>query len=184
MCYVALIPAAMAAFGAMQQSSAQKDQAEYQSKVAQNNATISNYQAQDAVKRGKVAAQDQMQKVAQVKGQQVATLASRGIDIGEGSALALLQDTDTMGKIDTKRILHGAAMDKWGLDIQTSNYNSTANMYDTTAGNINPLMDGLMAGGKSFIGNGGTGSGTISDAWANMWKQKPEVTTMSDKAGP
>lgn len=184
MCYVALIPAAIAMFGAMNESSSQKAQAEYQSDIAKNNAIVSNYQAQDAAKRGRAAARDHMQKVAQVKGQQVATLASRGIDIGEGSALALLQDTDVMGKRDTNQILHNSRMEKWGLDIQTGNYNATSDMYGSAADNINPLMDGLMAGGKSFIGNGGTGSGTISDAWANIWNGKTaanDVLTMSDK---
>ena len=183
MCYVALIPAAIAMFGAMNESSSQKAQAEYQSDIAKNNAIVSNYQAQDAAKRGRAAAQDHMQKVAQVKGQQVATLASRGIDIGEGSALALLQDTDAMGKRDTNQILQNSRMEKWGLDIQTGNYNATSDMYGSAADNINPLMDGLMAGAKSYMGAGGSGSGTISDAWANLWKDKPAVTTVSDKTG-
>jgi len=182
MCYVALIPAAMAMFGAMSESGAKKDQAEYQGKIAQNNAIVSGYQAKDAEKRGRAAAQDHMQKVAQVRGSQVATLASRGIDIGEGSALALLQDTDVMGKRDTNQILQNSRMEKWGFDIQTGNYNNTANMMQSTADNINPMMDGLMAGGSSFMSNGGTGSGTISDAWSKMWdKPAATVKTQSDQ---
>lgn len=181
MCWVALIPAAMAMVGAMSDSKAKKEQAEYQGEIAKNNAMISQYQANDASRRGAAAAQDHMQKVAQIRGAQTTSLAARGLDIGEGSSLALLQDTDLMGQRDKNQILQNAGMERWGLDIQTGNFNESAKMMQQTADNINPMMDGLMAGGKSFIGNGGFGGGggTVSDKNADYLSRK-NLTAAND----
>lgn len=184
MCYMALIPAAFAMFGAMGNSQAAKGKEEYDQKVAENNASISDYQSRDAARRGQMAAEDHMQSAAQTKSQQVVNLAARGLDISQGSALALLQDTDFMANQDLKRINDNVARERWGIDLQTSNFRETARMHGKAADNINPLMDGLMAGGKAFMGAGGFGSGgTVSDANGSGFMSTKRYRPLDDVSG-
>lgn len=148
---------AFSAYSAVQQSAAAKDSANYNAAVQRNNAQLAEYQAQDAVTRGDKATEDHMRKVAQLKGSQKASMAARGLDLSEGSALNILTDTDLFGEIDANTIQTNAAREAWGYRAQGSNSTAQANLYKAQADNQNPLM----AGAGTLL----AGAGSVADRW-------------------
>lgn len=175
------------AFGAMsayQQSASAKASMEYQSQVARNNAISAEYQAQDALKRGENAEEQQRRRTAMLKGSQTARLAANGLDISEGSALQILSDTDWMGEVDALTVRDNAMREAWGLRQEGQNYLSNSNMLKATANAQNPLFSaaagamanlnpGIAAEKKSTETKttllGDTGSqGLVNNKWYQM----------------
>lgn len=174
MCYAAAIPyvfAAIAAVGAYQSAQTSKETAQYQSEVAANNRTVSEIQAADAKERGDRAAQDVRRKYAALMGTQRATLAARGLDISDGSANAILQDTSYFGAYDETMTRANAAREAWGYKVKASNFAGDAAAYGATADATNPLLSaGLAAGGTLFAG----GDSSVAAKWyrsdSSNWK--------------
>ncbi len=111
----------LGAAGAYNKSKADKAAYEYDAKVADNNAIISDWQASDAVTRGQVSEGRSKMKTAQLKGSQTASLAARGLDVSEGSALNILQDTQYMGELDAAVIKDNAARESYGFRTEATN---------------------------------------------------------------
>lgn len=177
---VTALSAASMAFGAYssyQQSQAQKASYEYQSAVARNNAITAEYQAQDALKRGEIAEEQQRRRTAMLKGSQTARLAANGIDISEGSALQILSDTDWMGEQDALTVRDNAAREAWGFREQGRNYQSNSNMLSARADAENPLL----AGATSLMTNPATG--VVAGKWYAMSKPKATSFTTNNSAG-
>ncbi len=148
---MALIPVAIAAVGAYQQAQGQKQQAQYQAKVAENNAKVAEWQAADAKERGDVAAAAVRRKYAALQGTQAASLAARGLDIGEGSANAILSDTDFFGDYDQRTTRSNAQREAWGFKVRAGNFRGDAGAYGATADAINPYVSGALAGASAYI---------------------------------
>jgi len=171
MCHPA-IAAVFSAVGAMQQAQAQQDQANYNAAVASNNAKLAEYQAQDAQQRGDIETQKVSREAAQLKGAQRATLAARGLSLGEGTPLSLLEQTDYFGAVDvaTSRTNTGKAV--WERRVQAQQFESEAAQQRSVAGNINPLFSGVAAGASTFVAAGGT----VSPKWYSFGS-KPALST-------
>lgn len=153
---------AFGAMGAYQQSASAKASMEYQSQVAKNNAITAEYQAQDAIKRGQVAEEQQRRKTAMMKGSQTARLAANGLDISEGSALQILSDTDWMGEQDALTVRDNANREAWGYRVQGQNASSNSNMLKASADAQNPLLSGA----TSIMTNPATG--VVAQKWYTM----------------
>lgn len=173
MCYAWIAMAAITAVSAYSQAQNQKNQAEYQSQVAANNAKTAEWQAEDAKARGDQAAQDMRRKYAALMGTQRAALAARGLDISDGSANAVLQDTSFFGDWDERAVRANAAREAWGYRVRAQNFQSDAVFAQGTADAINPLLSaGLAAGGTLFAG----GDSSVASKWyrgqqgGNNWK--------------
>lgn len=153
MCYAAIpyVMAAMAAYGAYSSAASQKAQAGYQAKVAENNANIAELQAQDAKARGDKASFDVRRKYAALMGTQRASLAARGLDITDGSANAILQDTAYFGAYDENTTRANAAREAWGYRVRAAGMQSDASAYSATADAINPLLSGGLAGAGTWF---------------------------------
>lgn len=151
------VSAAVSAYGAYQSSMAQKKSAEYQAQVAQNNAQIASWNAQDALERGQRAEADQRMKNSQFKSDQRASLAARGLDLGEGSPVDILATTDFMGERDALAIRDNAAREAWGYRIQANNSTDNANLLISKANSENPTM----AAGMSLLGS----AGSVASKW-------------------
>lgn len=148
---LAISAAAMSAFGAYSQADAQKQQANYQAQVDRNNATIASQQRSDALQRGEIAAEQSMQKQAQMLGQQRASLAANGVDLTEGSAQDLLATTKFLGAADVNTIQSNAAREAWGYSIQGMNSSAAAALDQWKADNTNPVAIGAMSGFGSLL---------------------------------
>lgn len=172
MCWPALIPVAIAAFSAYQQSKQKKAESEYQAKVAKNNAQVAEWQAADAKTRGDAAANNVRRKYAALEGTETASLAARGIDISEGSANALLTDTSFFSDVDQRTTRANAAREAWGYQVQAQNFQTNAAFYQAGADAQNPWASAAMAGAAAYFGgNAGTNntlltsSTTVSPKW-------------------
>lgn len=153
------------AYGAYSSSQAAKAQAEYQSDVAQANATMAGYQREDALRRGEEEAQLAARQAERMRGTQVARLASNGLDITSGSSLSILEDTAFFGAQDVQTIRNNAAREAWGYSVQADNERASSQMYSSAARAQNPTR----AAGLSLLSSAGQFAGT-STGQAQMKK--------------
>lgn len=149
--------AGMTAASAYSSSQASKAAYNAQAQVDQNNARLAEYQAQDAERRGAVAAQNVGYRTNQVKGTQRAALAANGVDLGYGSALELLSDTDYFGSVDRATTVDNAAREAWGYRTQGANYTSDASLLRQRASAESPFL----SAGTSLLGS----AGRVASGW-------------------
>lgn len=124
--------------GAYRNSQSAKAAYEYQAEVARNNATVNEWKAQDAITRGQTDEANRRMQTAQLKGRQRAAMAARGVDLGEGSALNILTDTDYMGEIDALTIRDNANREAWAFRSAGANDTANAGLLSTRASNESP----------------------------------------------
>lgn len=137
---LAVVGTVVAGASAYQATSTQKAVAGYQAKVADNNAQVARWQAADAEARGNTAAANVRRKYAALAGTQRASLAARGVDISDGSANAMLQDTAFFGAVDESTTRANAAREAWGYQVQAGNFASSAAASQAQANAMNPLF--------------------------------------------
>lgn len=154
------VGALTATIGSYNKAKAEKYGYEYQSKIARNNAQIKDWQADDARRRGEREEQNHRLKVAAFKGTQIANMAARGIDLGEGSALNILTDTDFMGERDALLIRDNTGKEVWGRGVEASNLRSDAAFKQMQADNISPLRSAT----ETLL----TGAGAVAKSWYAM----------------
>lgn len=133
----------VSAGSAYQQSQANKQ-------IAQNNATVAEYQAQDAQRRGEEDAQAIQRRAAALKSSQRVNMASKGLDLGYGTAADLQDQTDFFAQSDVATARTNAAKDAWGKRAMGANYRAEASAQ-------NPLM----AGAGTLL----AGAGQVADKW-------------------
>lgn len=155
--YISAAGVVMQAYSAFSQSSDNKAAYNYQAAVNRNNAMISEWNAQDAARRGEQDLIDQRRKTAAIMGTQRATLAGRGIDLSEGSALNILSDTAYLGEQDALTVKDNTAKAVWQAKVQANNDTANAGLLQMRANNENPLLSGA----SSLL----TGAGKVADYW-------------------
>lgn len=152
--------AAMAAFSAYSAAESQNSSDEYQAGVARNNQQTAEWQAADAAQRGNEAKAATRRKYSALEGTQRASLAARGLDIGEGSANAMLQDTAFFGEYDQNTVRANAAREAWGYKVQASNFGNEAGFRQASADGRSPILSGAMAGASAYFGSKQPGGGS------------------------
>lgn len=105
MCWMALIPVAIAVVGSIQQGQAAKTAANSAANTAEVNAGFAERAAEDATKRGEYAADLQRVKTAQLIGSQRTAGAANGGDVNSGSNALIQEDTAALGELDALRPL-------------------------------------------------------------------------------
>jgi hypothetical protein len=144
---------ALTAFSAYSAAEAQNASDEYQADVARNNETTAQWQAEDAERRGNEAKAATRRKYAAIEGTQRATLSARGLDISDGSANALLQDTSFFGEYDQNTVRANAAREAWGYKVQAGNFGNEAGFRQASADGRSPILSGAMAGASAYFGS-------------------------------
>ena len=114
--------------GTIQQGNAAQDAANYQAQVAERNREISEMQAVDAKKRGRVEETRKRRQTEQRLGAQRAAMAANGIDIDSGSSLDVLGDTAQFGELDALTIRSNTEREARGFRQQGQNFQSEANL--------------------------------------------------------
>lgn len=169
--YLTYAAIAMSADSAYKKSEAEQKQAEYNAAVQKNNADLAEIQAQDIIKRGEQEATAARRQGAQVRGAQRASMAARGLDLGEGTPLSLLDQTDYFAAIDQATIKSNTGKEVFGKRAQAAGFRSEAAMYTATAESKSPLLSAVTAGvqtaamSSSLMGKPGTG---VADKWSLM----------------
>lgn len=122
---------------------------QHNQKLMDANAQIADWQAQDALDRGKDEAAKHRSAVRRMVGSQRARLAAQGIDIESGSALDLQLDTARLGELDALTIENNAAREAWGYRVQAQDYRTRGAIarYEGKQAAVGTL---LTTGGKAY----------------------------------
>lgn len=86
----------------------------------ETNAKYAEMQADDVIKRGKIATSQQRKKTKQFIGAQRAALAAQGVEVNSGSGLMLQEEAMEMGAADARTIENNAFREAWGMRAQAS----------------------------------------------------------------
>ena len=113
---------AVSAVGAITAGVAAKSQGDYQANVANQNASLADQAARDALARGRQQAVIQARNQSQVQGQQQAALAANGVDLSQGSASKIQSDTALLQTQDRGIQAENAVRESKGYSIQSANY--------------------------------------------------------------
>src|SRR3546814_18694814 len=105
---------ALTAYAGYEQAEGQKDMARYQADVAEKNADLDEFRAQQAATIGPVQEEQHRAKVRQLAGAQRADLAARGIDLRPGVVQDIVGETATMGETDAPTVSLHALNEAWG----------------------------------------------------------------------
>jgi hypothetical protein len=159
MCNFAIASLALSGIGTVLQSVSQSQQSGYQAAVARNNQRIAEQQAQDALRRGDIAEDQQRQKTGLLIGTQRARLAGQGTALDEGSPLDIQGDTAAAGAQDALTIRSNAEREAWGYRAQAANYAAQARLAESRAG--------WLGTGESLL----AGAGSVADRWARFRQQ-------------
>lgn len=137
----------LGAAGQMQQANAAASASNYNAKVAEMNATLSERRAKDALERGKVEEQRKRQEVQQILGKQQAAMAANGVDLTFGSPLDTIVDTSVMGELDALTIRSNAYREE---------YDHRVNAVNQRAGATLNRMEASSAKSGGWLGAAGT----------------------------
>ncbi len=148
---------AMSISAQQRQAQQQKDAAEYQAKIAQQNQEMAQEQAASVKRQGYDDAQRQRLKAAGIIGTQRAIAGASGITVDTGSNLDLQLDTVEKGELDALAI-HQQSLDKshniqiqgWNSGQQAQAYAWQADNIDPTAGMIGTALGGIASAGSNF----------------------------------
>ena len=135
--YGAAIGAGVSVLGTVMNAIGQSNAADYNAKIASNNAAEARYQGQKAQEL-------QDQQARQKMGLMVANYGSSGVSSDSGSPLDILGQSAAQAKLDNLNIGYNA-------NLKASGYDNTAAL-DTAQGN-NALTSGLL----SAVGQGASG---------------------------
>lgn len=156
--------AASSVSAAYKQGIATRNAYNYKAAEADNNATIAEYQAENALDRGQRAVQEVKHEGAQTKGKQRSSMAARGIDIGSSdSALAVLAGTDYLTALKANTATDDAANEAWASRERARGLRADASMLRDRANSEDPGGDAA----RTFLTQGAT----VAAKWYEM-KQK------------
>lgn len=123
---LAVAAGAMQAVGAITSGVQGMMAANYEGEVARRNAQMETERARDSIERGRTERRAFWRDVGQVKGQQVASMAANGIDIGFGSAQRTRDDTAMLAREDAENLYSNIDERTEGFDINASNFRAEA----------------------------------------------------------
>jgi hypothetical protein len=128
--------------------------------TARNNATMAEYAAQDAQRRGEEEANAVQRKGAALKSAQRVSLASKGLDLGYGTAADLQDQTDFFTQSDVATARTNAGRESWNLRAQGQ---------QTLAKGKADALNSMYGAAGSLLG----GAGQVSDKWYTYTKKGP-----------
>jgi hypothetical protein len=125
--------------------------------VAAHNADLAEVAAKDSLRRGDKEADRIRREGEALKSKQRSLMAARGLDLGDGTAQDIQDQTDYFSLVDQATAKDNAKKEAWGK-------RSYGAQYQAQADGINPTRDGLLAGGmvaaKWYSGYGGSSGGS------------------------
>lgn len=112
----------MAAAGQLVQGYSALQQGKYESGIARQNAKLSRESAAESLRTGEKERRDFWRKVGSVKGQQIASMAANGIDVGYGTAERIQEDTQALANEDASTLYENIHYRTRGYIIEAANY--------------------------------------------------------------
>lgn len=156
---------AMSAMGQAQQANAAAANASYQAGMMRNQQLIAQKNAEEALKRGAIAEEQQRLKTGQIIGSQRAALASQGADINTGSPLDIQTDTARAGEQDALTIRSNSAREAYNYQVQASGAGAQAGLLDMQSANATASLPFTV--GSTLLGT----ASSVAGKWAD-WQYK------------
>lgn len=135
--------------GAYSQAQGQKAALRAEAQIQSNNATLAEWQAEDAIARGETAAVQVQQQGAQLKGRQRAGMAANGVDLSYGSAMQVINDTDYLAAVDASQTTANAAREAWGYRMEARQLTDRSKAASAGASQVSPWL----SAGTSLLGS-------------------------------
>lgn len=129
------IGSAINTIGARRAARGVEREGEMERELFGRNASILEEQADDAIARGHEAAFRQRSKIRQTSGDQTAAFAGQGVDVGFGSAGAVVTNDRRLGEFDEMMVRENAAREALGYRRQASIMRDRGNLAYTGARN-------------------------------------------------
>jgi hypothetical protein len=148
----------------MDQARAQADAAKFRAAVARNNQIVARRAADDARRRGAIAADRQREATSQLIGKQRAALAGSGVKVDQDSALQLVVDTQGLGELDALTIRGNAEREAIGFEAQGIGFGNQAALQTSVAENVQAAVPGQVAGTLA------SGFGSVASKWYGFRK--------------
>lgn len=152
---LAVVMAGSSIASAYGQASAIKMQNRFQQQQLRFNQQLSNMQAEDAIQRGEQAASQHAKKVKEVVGQQRTAMAAQGINLDEGTALDIQEQTYQYGMQDAMTIKNNAYQEAWGYKVNSLNMATEAQFKNIAA--KSQARNTLLVGGLQALSYGAQG---------------------------
>lgn len=141
---------AVAAVGKGVSAIQQSQQASYQAKVADANASQQTAVAADAQQRGQIELKNQYMRASQIKGEQIAAMSSNGIDTSFGSALNVQTGQAQLTQQDALTTSQNTDRDMHGYEVNAANYDAQASADRQKASGA--LVQGAFDVGSTILG--------------------------------
>lgn len=145
-----------------QQGKNQQAYYNYQAQVAQENAKIAQSNAALERQQGIEEARLQRIKTAQAIGSQQTAMAANGIDVTQGTALDVIEDTAAMGELDALQTRYNYERKAIQYEQQANNFSNQSNL-DVIAG-----QNAYSAGKMNALASGIEGvakTGSVASKW-------------------
>jgi len=146
------------AMGSIRQGEAAQRQYEYQAAMLESNAKAREKQASEEVAAGGAEEAKLRQKIAQLRGQQKATMGASGFRTDSGSNLETLLDTDEMGERDVESLRYNAQVKRWANLADAEDMRNQANL--ARYAGKDAAAAGRLGAFSSMIGTGATVAST------------------------
>ena len=117
---------ALGGISAYQEQKAQNAALEYNAKLAERNAEVSEMQAKQAGERGELEEKQLRARTSRIKGEQRTAFARSGAAVDEGSSLDVLLDTAKFGEMDALTVRYNAEVEAWGYREEAEGYRGAA----------------------------------------------------------
>jgi hypothetical protein len=140
------------------ESQALRAQGAYQKQLNDTNANLADIQAKDSIRRGNIEASKVKREQERLIGEERVTAAASGVDVNQGSAADVQDDTKALSDHDIITIRNNAFREAWGYNVQADDYRyrgrfaeSAANFkagQAMTTGILNALAFGMQAYAK------------------------------------
>lgn len=152
--------AGLGAIGSLQSGKASSAAADFNSKVAANNAQIAQQNATWTAEEGEANAAKSEQKTRAGVGAIKAAQAANGVDVNSGSALDVRSSAASLGELDAITIRSNAARTAYGQQTQAASDTAQSNLDKSQASNSETA--GEIGAGSSLLGGLGSAAGNFA----------------------
>lgn len=125
----------VSAMGAQQQAQAQADAARYQAQVARNNQLMAQRNAEYVRQKSEIDTLNQDLQNRERQGKIKAAMGASGFAIDSGTNNRIIGDAASLGRLDTLTVRNNADRSAYNFDVEASNEEASAGMYDQQAAN-------------------------------------------------
>jgi hypothetical protein len=158
MAWAAPLAAVASIGGDLVSGAAQSNAADYQAKVASNNALEAGYNAAYSTQAGAVQGEQKSRQGAEKQAGVKAAMAANGVDVNSGSAVRVQEGGRELAQTDTANVVHNANLQAYGYRTQQTGYDAQSNLdqmqssNDLIGSDLKAVGAGL--GDAKQIGNG------------------------------